>query len=412
MIKRRTIRALDLALVLIILLHWIVISSFGHWWGGFTFGPRLFTDMMPLFVLLMIPVLQSMAATDKKLGPRLLLIISFTCTLLLSIFIHHRGATEPATWMWNSVPVMVDREVARLWAWSDLQFLRGLNRDQVFIRPTHISLPPPSAEAGNQTATLSLINPNERPVVWEIQLPLRISLKGAKNDFTQTTDEYGNPLFVQNQQTQPFSQSDIKLRLKYPEEETGKQSLGGIRVRARDDTGQTRNGTLQIVPIGFSNTSGDADSALFDLLPADVSVNKAGRSNSLYATYGYGWYSLETAEQAQWRWVMSPAHLYVYSDKAGDVTISVKFAAIPAEAAPGEASQLTTSVNGTAMPAQRISLEQPMLIEAPLQAGWNQLVLQSSEGNFRPIYIDPQSGDGRLLNFAIESIELNSRENR
>lgn len=34
-------------LLLIIALHWLVISSFPKWWGGHCFGPRFFSDMIP-----------------------------------------------------------------------------------------------------------------------------------------------------------------------------------------------------------------------------------------------------------------------------------------------------------------------------------------------------------------------------
>ena len=410
MIKKRTARALDYALILIILLHWIVISSFDHWWGGFTFGPRFFTDMMPLFVLLMIPVLQSVADTGNKLGPRLLLGIGFTCTLILSLFIHHQGATEPATWMWNSVPIFVDSKVTRLWDWSDLQFLRGLDQNQVFVRPTRINLPLSSAEVDEQVVTLSLYNAFNRPSAWEIQLPRDVKLTNPIGAYTQAVDEYGGPLLVQKQQAPRFGKSDIKVRFEYPDNYNPEQTLSGIRVRARDELGQAINETLQIVPIGFGFASEDEDSAGYGILPEDISVavDETGQSNDLTAAYGYGWYDLEKAEQAQWRWATSPAYLYLHTNEAGTVAINVKFSAVPEEEAPGEENEMIISVNGTDMPAHGMTLDQPMAVEVPLQAGWNQLVFQSSASNHRPVDVDPQSGDGRLLNFAIESIEITS----
>ncbi len=49
---------LDLFLVGIIVAHWLVISSFGHWWAGNSFGPRFFSDMTPYFVYFLIPVVK------------------------------------------------------------------------------------------------------------------------------------------------------------------------------------------------------------------------------------------------------------------------------------------------------------------------------------------------------------------
>ena len=41
--------------------HWLLISPFKHWWAGDSYGPRLWTDMMPLFVLLALPAVNRLA---------------------------------------------------------------------------------------------------------------------------------------------------------------------------------------------------------------------------------------------------------------------------------------------------------------------------------------------------------------
>lgn len=130
-LKSRIVTALDMALVLLILLHWLTIASFRHWWGGYSFGPRLFSDMMPLFVLLMLPVFQYLQNAEARPCLRALLGGGFAIAVLFSAFVHHQGATEPATWMWNSEPTAIDNDTSRLWDWSDLQFLRGLNLRQL-----------------------------------------------------------------------------------------------------------------------------------------------------------------------------------------------------------------------------------------------------------------------------------------
>ncbi|MFP6583791.1 MAG: hypothetical protein VCD00_14725, partial [Candidatus Hydrogenedentota bacterium] len=38
-----------------ILVHWLLIASFGDWWGGHSYGPRYFSDLTPFFVFLLIP---------------------------------------------------------------------------------------------------------------------------------------------------------------------------------------------------------------------------------------------------------------------------------------------------------------------------------------------------------------------
>ena len=51
----------------VIAAHWRVIASFRSWWGGASFGPRLFTDVLPWFFLLgMLALAALLAFTSKK----------------------------------------------------------------------------------------------------------------------------------------------------------------------------------------------------------------------------------------------------------------------------------------------------------------------------------------------------------
>jgi hypothetical protein len=119
-------RRLSIALIAIVVLHWIVISSYvDFWWAGHSYGPRLFTDLTPIFVFFLIPVLLPW----QQAGPwhwsasRAL----FTVLLAASIFVHARGAWSYKVWFWNQSPVNVDLQPERVWSWRDPQFLRGLH---------------------------------------------------------------------------------------------------------------------------------------------------------------------------------------------------------------------------------------------------------------------------------------------
>lgn len=51
-------RPLSICLTVLVILHWVSISLFvGIWWGGYSYGPRLFSDMLPILVLFLIPLL-------------------------------------------------------------------------------------------------------------------------------------------------------------------------------------------------------------------------------------------------------------------------------------------------------------------------------------------------------------------
>ncbi|MBU0708691.1 hypothetical protein KJ596_02980 [Patescibacteria group bacterium] len=119
--KERTIFWSTLAATIVT--HWFIVSSYPHWWAGHSFGPRFFTDMMPYFVLFLVPILCRIK--ELKGVTRLVLTGLFTFLVMSSFFVHYRGANSWSVFEWNSIPVNVDVSPERLWDWGDLQFLRG-----------------------------------------------------------------------------------------------------------------------------------------------------------------------------------------------------------------------------------------------------------------------------------------------
>ena len=120
--RERRHRDLIVAAVMIVVGHWLLISTFPHWWGGHSYGPRFFTEVMPLPVLLLVPVLQHVKvafAARRILLPGVLFVL-----VTWSVCVHAVGATIRETKSWNSLPVDVDHNPQRLWDWSDPPFLR------------------------------------------------------------------------------------------------------------------------------------------------------------------------------------------------------------------------------------------------------------------------------------------------
>ena len=121
-LRRRTFDALDASLVALLLLHWLAISSFFHWWGGWCYGPRFFSDLIPVFIYFLAPVVQEIGANSgwrRRLG-----IGAFTALALLGAAIHLRGATDRRVWLWNGTPADVDGAPERVWDFRDPAFLR------------------------------------------------------------------------------------------------------------------------------------------------------------------------------------------------------------------------------------------------------------------------------------------------
>ena len=106
-------------------LHLILVSTFPIWWAGWSFGPRFFTDVVPWFVLLAIMGVSGMLTAHERRPLRVPVsgeVVAGAMLLVLSIVIHARGATSPATAMWNARP-SVDDHPERVWDWRDPQFL-------------------------------------------------------------------------------------------------------------------------------------------------------------------------------------------------------------------------------------------------------------------------------------------------
>jgi len=134
-IRDRQFDRLDRCLLGVMLLHWTSISSIGHWWGGWAFGPRLFSDMLPYYMYFLIPALVRI----PELGwvRRRAIGSVFLFLTIISFAIHYRGATDADVFAWNATPVDVDMAPARLWDWHDIPFLRGIQK----IEPTRCPLP-------------------------------------------------------------------------------------------------------------------------------------------------------------------------------------------------------------------------------------------------------------------------------
>jgi hypothetical protein len=122
--KNREFDPLDWFLLLILFVHWIVISSFSNWWGGFSFGPRYFSDMVPYLIYFLIP---GVARILQSKGMKKIILVSiFLCFVGISFFVHWRGANVWDVYRWNSDPIDVDAKPERVWEWGDIQFLRGI----------------------------------------------------------------------------------------------------------------------------------------------------------------------------------------------------------------------------------------------------------------------------------------------
>ncbi|MBL7178267.1 MAG: hypothetical protein ISS66_20785 [Desulfobacteraceae bacterium] len=120
--KNKAATPLDYYLICIIVFHWLTVSSFHHWWGGKSFGPRFFCDMLPYLCYFLVRYLEFAPVLHR--GHRLILHAGFLLCLAISFAIHLRGASSMAAWGWHETPLYLDHHPERVWDWRDLQFLR------------------------------------------------------------------------------------------------------------------------------------------------------------------------------------------------------------------------------------------------------------------------------------------------
>lgn len=123
-LKAKTFTLLDVFLILILGAHTVLLAMYWDWPGGHCYGPRYFTDVMPLFVYFLVPMFAWFKTTQSKRKIHVMGV--FVLLALLSFAIHFRGANSWDVYLWNSTPVdMIDAK-ERVWDFKDPQFLRGI----------------------------------------------------------------------------------------------------------------------------------------------------------------------------------------------------------------------------------------------------------------------------------------------
>lgn len=125
-VRRRTFRDLEwIALVSAAGVFASVASNPG-WWGGYGYGPRLLTDLVPLVAVACIPLADCWPKDLRQLTlARVGLLALVVALFAWSVGVNALGALSFATWEWNYDPASVDDDPDRAWDWSDPQFLRG-----------------------------------------------------------------------------------------------------------------------------------------------------------------------------------------------------------------------------------------------------------------------------------------------
>ncbi len=143
----RRITLLDLSLAGCVVVHWIAIAAAnGNWWGGHSYGPRFFTDLVPYFMYFLIPFAAWMESAEG--ARRRVAVAAFAASAAISVAMQAQGALNAQALAWNAFPTNIDLEPARVWDWRRPQFLAGLTFTPTPMPPVDLNNTPCTAAPG------------------------------------------------------------------------------------------------------------------------------------------------------------------------------------------------------------------------------------------------------------------------
>jgi hypothetical protein len=106
------------ALIVALAATWVVQVGEKGWWGGWCFGPRYLTDLLPFLAWFLIPVW-------PRIRARPVLRVAFAATVAFALWVQVVGAFYYPAGNWDGRPVDVELQPQRCWNWSDNQLMRS-----------------------------------------------------------------------------------------------------------------------------------------------------------------------------------------------------------------------------------------------------------------------------------------------
>ncbi len=122
-------------------LHIVVMGTFRNWWGGYCYGPRFSSDLVPLFVLLGCLGTRALLDRHAKVGGntgqgrstlrRRLETAAFAAALGIGMLLNGAGAMSRGGEDWNLVPVAIGDQPERCFDWRRSQWWCALFPSQL-----------------------------------------------------------------------------------------------------------------------------------------------------------------------------------------------------------------------------------------------------------------------------------------
>ena len=100
----------------------LIYSAFVCWWGGWSYGPRFLTGMLPVLIIFFGLYIQD-ANMNIKQKKNLFILFIFSILLIWSIFVQFVGAFYYPNGDWDGSPNYPEK----CWYWNDTQIIRSFN---------------------------------------------------------------------------------------------------------------------------------------------------------------------------------------------------------------------------------------------------------------------------------------------
>ncbi len=126
--REKRVGLVETGLIVSIVANPIVVAAAPMWWGGHSYGPRFFTDVLPFACFFLAPFLS--AIPTWSLRSQWIVGLSFALLFAFSVFVHYRGSFEWSVYEWNTFPINIDEDSSRAWDFHDLQFFPCISKLQ------------------------------------------------------------------------------------------------------------------------------------------------------------------------------------------------------------------------------------------------------------------------------------------
>jgi hypothetical protein len=124
-------RGLAIAAIAAIVLHTLNMAMVDNWWGGYSYGPRFQTDLVPLFALLGILGFDAASRQHPRIGTVAtrryrLELAAFAVCFVVGAVLNGAGAFSKAGTYWNHEPRSLKSDPGRAFDWKRSQFMCAL----------------------------------------------------------------------------------------------------------------------------------------------------------------------------------------------------------------------------------------------------------------------------------------------